>query len=619
MSGFRNSPGIGNPPTTEPGQPGMDARSPTLVLGPLLRYTGTTSATVWVETDAAAEVEVLGHRQPTFRVDEHHFALVLIEGLEPGAVTPYEVRLDGVVVWPPADGRPPSTIHTREGERQSRLAFGSCRVGAPQRPPFTMSPAEDPDGVGVDALWAYSRQLQEGSSPWPDALLLLGDQVYADDVSPETAAYIRSQRDTTEPPGEEIANFEEYTRLYRESWSDPDIRWLLSTVPSTMIFDDHDVRDDWNISGSWVTEMRALPWWDERIAGAFMSYWLYQHLGNLSPPELAEEELFRLVQTDENAGARLRAFAFRADRESAASRWAYYRDFGRSRLLVVDSRAARVLTEGAREMIDPEEWKWIEDHSHGSFDHLIIASTLPVFMDHGIHHLESWNEAVCDGVWGTWIARLGERLRRAVDLEHWAAFHDSYERLVDLLRLTSEGRDGQPPATIILLGGDVHTAYIADVDLGPRGRSRVYQIVCSPFRNPLTPAERRVIRWTNSRAAVALFSGLARLCKVAPSSARWRLVAGPTFENSIGELELDTEAARVTISCSGAPNDVPLLRPLHVRQLSSVIESTTDEKRTATNQLSDPASSSAPGRVRGPSLASDQKPGSQDFTERQNY
>ena len=36
--------------------------------------------------------------------------------------------------------------------------------------------------------------------------------------------------------------------LYRESWSDPDIRWLLSTVPTTMIFDDHDVNDDWNIS-----------------------------------------------------------------------------------------------------------------------------------------------------------------------------------------------------------------------------------------------------------------------------------------------------------------------------------------------------------------------------------
>jgi hypothetical protein len=65
------------------------------------------------------------------------------------------------------------------------------------------------------------------------------------------------------------------------------------------------VNDDWNISQSWVEEMRALPWWEARITGAFMSYWLYQHLGNLSPPELAEDELFHLVQGDSDAGPRL--------------------------------------------------------------------------------------------------------------------------------------------------------------------------------------------------------------------------------------------------------------------------------------------------------------------------
>ncbi len=123
------------------------------------------------------------------------------------------------------------------------------------------------------------------------------------------AAFIRARRDVAEPPGDEIADFEEYARLYREAWSDPDIRWLLATVPTTMIFDDHDVTDDWNISESWVAEMRARPWWEERITGAFMAYWVYQHLGNLSPPELAEESLFREVQEDDDAGPRLRAFA----------------------------------------------------------------------------------------------------------------------------------------------------------------------------------------------------------------------------------------------------------------------------------------------------------------------
>ena len=317
------------------------ASEPDLLVGPLLRYAGTTTATVWVETARPAEVTVLGHRARTFTVEGHHFALVLIEKLEPGTVTPYDVRLDGKLVWPPDDGRPRPVIRTREGEREARLVFGSCRVGAPQRPPYSLSRAEDAKGLEVDALWAYSKRLQQEEVPWPDALLLLGDQVYADLVPPETAAFIRSRRDPSEPPGEEVADFEEYTRLYRESWSDPDIRWLLSTVPCTMIFDDHDVNDDWNISDSWVEEMRRLSWWDDRITGAFMSYWLYQHLGNLSPPELAEETLLHDLSEDEDGGPRLRTLARQWDRESAASRWAYYRDFGRSRLVVIDSRAAR--------------------------------------------------------------------------------------------------------------------------------------------------------------------------------------------------------------------------------------------------------------------------------------
>ena len=145
--------------------------SPSLVLGPVLRYAGTTTATVWVETDSPTDVEVLGRHARTFQVEGHHYALVVIEDLPPGSITPYDVRLEDAVVWPPADGRPPCVIHTRHGEREAKLAFGSCRVGAPQTPPHTLLPAEDEAGVGTDALWAYSRELQAGEQPWPDALL----------------------------------------------------------------------------------------------------------------------------------------------------------------------------------------------------------------------------------------------------------------------------------------------------------------------------------------------------------------------------------------------------------------------------------------------------------------
>ena len=43
----------------------------------------------------------------------------------------------------------------------------------------------------------------------------------------------------------------------RRAGPSPTIRWLFSTVSTAMIFDDHDVHDDWNISAAWLEEMRG--------------------------------------------------------------------------------------------------------------------------------------------------------------------------------------------------------------------------------------------------------------------------------------------------------------------------------------------------------------------------
>ena len=197
-------------------------------------------------------------------------------------------------------------------------------------------------------------------------------------------------------------------------------------------------------------------------------------------------------------------------------------------------------------MIDAEEWEWIAEHARGRFDHLIIATTLPVFLPPGIHHLEAWNEAVCDGAWGALAARLGERLRRAVDLEHWAAYQQSF-RPSHGASAIDRGRD-ESPATIVILSGDVHTSYVASVDLGAgSGASRVHQVVCSPFRNPLSPSERRVVKMTGSRPAAFLFSALARASGVRPPTATWEISSRRTFHNSIGELALDRRRAHVTL------------------------------------------------------------------------
>src|SRR5918996_2031052 len=281
-----------------------------LLVGPLLRYVGKTDATIWVETDEACEVEILGRTEPTFAVEGHHYALVGIEGLEPGSSQQYEVALDGERRWPPPDWEyPPSVLRTFRDQEQIELVFGSCRVAAPHHPPFTLPKEENEEqGRGFDALHALARSILEADAPsYPDLLFLLGDQVYADEVSIETQRFIDARYDRAPgAPRDQVCDFEEFTRLYRESWTDPVIRWLLSTVSTAMVIDDHDMHDDWNISESWCEDMAREPWWRERVVSGMMAYWIYQFPGNLAPSELRERPLWDRLRSADDPGAVLR-------------------------------------------------------------------------------------------------------------------------------------------------------------------------------------------------------------------------------------------------------------------------------------------------------------------------
>jgi PhoD-like phosphatase len=516
---------------------------PSLVLGPLLRYVGETEAVIWVETDAACEVEVLDTRERTFCVCGHHYALVCCGDLEPGTWHEYEVLLDGEHVWPRDDGFPASAFRTYPKETPLKLVFGSCRVAAPHEPPYTLKKDLDERGREIDALHTMAITMRDQPrDEWPDVLLMLGDQVYADEVSPATLAFIETKRDTDELPGERVLDFEDYTQLYLESWSEPAIRWLLSTVSTAMIFDDHDVHDDWNISESWLKEMRSHHWWNEHIKGALSSYWVYQHLGNLAPEAHKDDELLNRVKAEEDAEELLEEFAYRADRGTSGTRWSYCRDLGDTRLIVIDSRAGRVLEEGKRSMLDDEEWDWFYEHATGDFDHLLIGTSLPWLLGRGMHYAEAWSEAVAGGAWGPLAARGAESARQTADMEHWAAFQESFARLVDLFREVGTGTRGEPPASIVTLSGDVHHAYLFEVGY-PRGtdmKSNVWQAVCSPYRNPLEKKERQQIRIGMSRGFEVFARTLARLAGVGDPGIGWRMTGdGPWFDNQVATLVID--------------------------------------------------------------------------------
>lgn len=547
---------------------------PSLLLGPMLRYVNRTEATVWVETDRACTVTLLlgqveagGDRRrsvsaPTWSVHGHHYALVQVTGLEPGTVTPYAVRLDETPVWPEPDSiYPPSVIRTLSPNATMRLSFGSCRRVAP----FDADGLEE---MGADALAALAtRMREEPYDRWPDTLFMAGDQIYADEPSPETVQRLREAHADAPPRRREVRqevwNFEEYTWLYAESWSPAPVRWLLSTVPTCMLLDDHDLRDDWNTSLAWREEVTAQEWWRDRVVGAFGSYWVYQHLGNLSPEALAQDPLLaQMLDTPDDATrtAILDDFAWRADAEVGTARWSFVRDFGDERaairLVAMDCRASRDLRSDHRVMVDDGEWAWIVEqataHPHGApIVHLMLGATLPFLLPRGIHHLEGWNEAAASGRHGRLVSRLAEWARQAVDLEHWSAFRTSFTRMVDLLREVTSGP--HPPASVLFLSGDVHCSYTAEARLArhPHPRTVIQQLTMSPFRNALPLPIKLVNKACENLLVRSALRGLSRTVDVPDTGLTWSLNSGPWFRNGLMTVVFDGTRAvlEVDIAC----------------------------------------------------------------------
>lgn len=526
-----------------------DEASP-LLLGPALRHVGEDTAVVWVQTDRPAEVTVLGCTARTFQVQEHHYALVTVTGLQPDSTTEYQVHIDGELVWPLPDSPfPPSVIRTRGPVTTERVraVFGSCR--------YPKTGVEEIDAkLGADALDRYAdRMARLPVSEWPDLLILLGDQVYADELTPEARRQMTGRRQRHrhgQRPPDEVVSFDEYEGLYRHSWSDPEIRWIMSTVPTAMIFDDHDIRDDWNTSATWRAEMNEKPWWRDRIRAGLASYWVYQHIGNLSPAELADDEDYqRMCGVDGDVWPVLVEMADRADAEVDANkgvRFSYRWDFGRNRFIMMDSRNGRILDSGERMMIGEREFAWLEAQAADGIaqvDHLVLGSSVPWLMPPVLSDLQTVNEIAADrpGLWGL----PAEKLRQAADLEHWPAFIKSFLRLTAMIRRAAA--DPQGPATVTVLSGDVHHSYAAKATLDGVGEdaATVHQLVCSPVHNYVPSYVKPAFKLGWSRRLAPIVRRWARRHGAPELPVSWTNTAGPVFGNTIATLELSGRKAEV--------------------------------------------------------------------------
>ncbi|MFA5985658.1 MAG: hypothetical protein WC782_16685 [Methylococcaceae bacterium] len=79
------------------------------------------------------------------------------------------------------------------------------------------------------------------------------------------------------------------------------IRRLMANIPTYMIFDDHDVTDDWNITGHWYDKVRTSPLGQRIVANALAAYWAFQGWGN--DPENFDTDMIKAIINFTNQSA----------------------------------------------------------------------------------------------------------------------------------------------------------------------------------------------------------------------------------------------------------------------------------------------------------------------------
>jgi hypothetical protein len=123
----------------------------------------------------------------------------------------------------------------------------------------------------------------------------------------------------------------------------------------------------------------------------------------------------------------------------------------------------------------------------------------------------------------------------------------------------------------MLLSGDVHHAYVAQARPveGDPWQAPVYQVVCSPLRNPLNTRERRAIKLAMTPAAERLGNLLARAAGVESEPLTWEVRDGPWFDNQVATLHLDGRRCTFTLEKALGPAEGdPLLERVAVTRLA---------------------------------------------------
>ncbi len=484
-----------------------------LRIGPLVRATSTTSAVIWAKLSHACNITLnaipydasedekatstVSVSMRTVTVGGHHYAAPQLQGLQPGTWYRYYLSTSSIAAdhVDKAESIEQSflqcfrTMNASISEASQektpppseafslRLAYGSCRK-------YIM-----PE---TDALSAFGRwlrnHLDERETMWPHLLLLIGDQIYADQPLDEFVQMHPHLHDGA-------VTFEDFALIYEYIWtSDTDVRQVFAVMPTYMIFDDHDVINNWNISPQWRASM--LQHGQEQVlVDGLIAYWVYQGWGNLVSREQTDHPLLTIMQEAEQSGEdaleRLRTYIKREVYRKSDGHW-HYTIPTTPPIFVVNARTERttVFTDypddiygptrimSQSQMAELEEWMQRHDTSLS-----LLVSSVPVLLPPLIGLAEYlmgirlWQPGLR---WlGLRLAHIQQRFALRISFDHWPVYSQTWHELIH--SLTRRTHD------VLVLSGDVHFSYAMEAHRSffKNTKARLIQFVSTPLQNVL--------------------------------------------------------------------------------------------------------------------------------------
>ncbi|WP_371195399.1 alkaline phosphatase family protein [Glaciecola sp. SC05] len=236
---------------------------------------------------------------------------------------------------------------------------------------------------------------------------------------------------------------------------------VFSRIPTYMIFDDHDVTDDWNLTRGWEEQVYGNAFSKRIIGNALTAYLLCQGIGN--PIAYVRPLLDSLKQTLQNDTFVHDKFI---EELFAFSHWHYRLDTSPP-VQVLDTRTQRWRSESNKNkpsgLMDWEALCELQQNIIGK-DSVIMVSAAPVY---GVKFIET-------------IQRIFTSFGGAliVDAENWMAHRGTANVMLNIFRHL------KTPPNFIILSGDVHYSFVYDVTLRFKGNSpKILQFTCSGMHN----------------------------------------------------------------------------------------------------------------------------------------